>query len=131
MNPGMAIYRKHQRLQRGTENLEPGTSNVRHLQEGDEDPAPRRPLTEKELRRYEPWIRDMIRSIPWREKFKGPQFNPRDVPIIEGSPAGQLMYDPTLSGREDLQLLAQKGTGDVRNPGLIFFRKHMLRKKKP
>jgi hypothetical protein len=82
-------------------------------QKGDEDVAPRRPLTKKELQEYLPLMRDMIRSIPWRERFPGPQFSPRDVPIIEGSPAGQLMFDPML-GRDDVEpYMAQQGTDSV------------------
>jgi hypothetical protein len=37
------------------------------------------------------------------------------VPIIPGSPAGQLYYDPTL-GRGDASLLAQTGTANVAHP---------------
>lgn len=84
---------------------------------GTDDVGPRgglrRRLTEKELLNEEPWLRDIIRSIPWRDLRPGPQFNPRDVPIIPGSPAGQLMYDPELGGNYDELLLAQHGTSHV------------------
>lgn len=99
---------------------------------GTDDVGPRgglkRRLTEKELLNEEPWLRDIIRSIPWRDLRPGPQFSPRDIPIIPGSPAGQLMYDPELGGNYDELLLAQHGTSSV-NPGLLLFRKQLKKPK--
>jgi hypothetical protein len=73
----------------------------------EDEPAPRRPLTEKELGEYEPYMRDMIRSIPRTEPY-GPQTHPRMVPIVPVDRAGSMRYDPSL-GSGDLELMASRG----------------------
>ena len=63
--------------------------------------------TPEQLSQFPPWLRGIIRSTPMQPPGRqGPQFNPKDVPVIPGSPAGQLYYEPML-GRGDERLMAQ------------------------
>jgi hypothetical protein len=66
--------------------------------------------TPEELGQFPPWLRDVIRSTPMQPPGPpGPQFDPKLVPIIPGSPAGQLYYEPML-GSGNVSLLAQNQT---------------------
>jgi hypothetical protein len=46
--------------------------------------------------------------LPYRG-IPGPQFDPKDVPIVPATPSGQLHFDPRYSPRDDLHYLAQAG----------------------
>jgi hypothetical protein len=60
------------------------------------------------VRKFPPWMRDIIRSTPDYPKAEKPgthQFDPRDVPIIPIDPAGNRAFDP-MFGRGDETLMA-------------------------
>src|SRR4029077_17216955 len=60
-----------------------------------------------------PEWRHLIRTTPIDPQGrKGPQFNPGDVPIVPDSPAGNLHYEPMISGKEDLTLIAKQTPDD-------------------
>jgi hypothetical protein len=60
-----------------------------------------------------PEQRHLIRTTPIDPQGKGgPQFDPKMVPIVPGSPAGQLMFDPTLNNDDNLRLLAKQTPDD-------------------
>jgi hypothetical protein len=48
--------------------------------------------------------------LPYRA-IPGPQFDPKDVPIVPAYPSGQLHFDPRYSPRDDLHYMAQGGGG--------------------
>jgi hypothetical protein len=62
-----------------------------------------------------PLWQHLLRTAPIDpEGKKGPQFDPKEVPIIPTMPGG-LRYEPMYSGKEDAQLLAQN-TPDAWGP---------------
>jgi hypothetical protein len=94
MNPGMAIFRKYQRFQRGTNEVPPFPADPPWPAEFDE-------LMER-LRRRE--IRE-----PYPKEGKRKKFNPRDVPIMD-TDIGRA-FDPTSLGNA---FMLQGGESDVR-----------------
>ncbi len=72
-------------------------------------------FTPEELKQFPEWLRDIMRTTPEypRATRRGEDFDPRAVPIVPGSPAGQLMFDPSLSAKEDQVALAAKGKTTV------------------
>jgi hypothetical protein len=84
-------------------------------------------FTPEELEQFPGWLRDIMRTTreyPRAEKAGEHQFDPGVVPVVPGSPAGQLMYDPRLSPKRDLSLMAARGTDTV--PAMLTPREAVL-----
>lgn len=130
MNPGMAIFRRYQRLQRGTKNIEP--NEVHYASElSPDDPrweafakalgVSAKELKDKNLPRkltpLEQTYEDMAKNLENRVRHEGdtemlsaPQFDPDLVPIR--APYGRQRYfDPGSLG--EYPIMAQRGTEEV------------------
>jgi hypothetical protein len=104
-----------------------GTSNVRHLQRGSDEVPSRAHFLPWPQELDDLMLRLLRREIrePYPEDGKRRKFNPRDVPIMDTDPGRA--FDPERLGNA---FMVQKGTANVRNPGLDLFRKQIRRKKK-